>query len=362
MRYFIASDIHSFYTPFIEALEDSGFDINNPEHILVIDGDLFDRGSETLELYNYVKSLPIERRVLIRGNHEYLLRNILEKDVPSSYDYSNGTVRTCYDLYLSKYPNSSFKKKFDEQEKGDSNYLTLLYHMMDNNSIMNIKKFNNSACMIFNNERSWNQIKKGVRETGIIDWIFSDEWVDYFEMGNYVIVHSFIPYEVPMVKKWGEYFPADEPKYMPDWRECKLETYWEKASWGCPYLQFDLGYFDEEIKKGKILVCGHWHCADFHLHYEEGIQNDCAIRLSRDDYRVDINEIYFGDNLIAIDGCTIATGIVNILVIDDKNEKVYNQYKEELTKELSKSCVIRKYPKIETVTIRQEDERELELV
>ena len=54
----MASDIHSFYTPFIKELNKTGFDLNNEEHILIICGDLFDRGSESLKLYEFIKSLP----------------------------------------------------------------------------------------------------------------------------------------------------------------------------------------------------------------------------------------------------------------------------------------------------------------
>jgi len=39
-KYFVASDTHSFYTPFIKELNKTGFDLNNEEHILIICGDL----------------------------------------------------------------------------------------------------------------------------------------------------------------------------------------------------------------------------------------------------------------------------------------------------------------------------------
>jgi hypothetical protein len=44
-----------------------GFDACNNEHVLIVCGDLFDRGSESLKLYEFIKSLPKERRILIRG-------------------------------------------------------------------------------------------------------------------------------------------------------------------------------------------------------------------------------------------------------------------------------------------------------
>ena len=66
-KYFVASDIYSFYTLCIKELNKTGFDLNNEGHILIICGDLFDRGSESLKLNEFIKSLPKERRILIRG-------------------------------------------------------------------------------------------------------------------------------------------------------------------------------------------------------------------------------------------------------------------------------------------------------
>ena len=94
MKYFIVSDIHSFTTSLKIALRKSGFNKRNKNHTLVICGDLFDRGSETLELYKFITSIPKKRRVLIRGNHEDLYLELLKKEQPDWYDFSNGTVST----------------------------------------------------------------------------------------------------------------------------------------------------------------------------------------------------------------------------------------------------------------------------
>lgn len=371
MKYFITSDIHSFYTPLMNSLKSSGFDINNPEHILVVNGDLFDRGGETVQLLEFIKSLPKERRILIRGNHEYLLKELVEtKWLPESYDYSNGTVRTCYDLYINKYKKSSLIKLFNKMYKKmdeDTAYKKYSLHLpgydFNETAIAQIKTFNYIAVDIFNDVDKWTRIANYIKKSGLLDWIFGDEWVDYFEIDKYIITHSFIPLETQLIKKWGEFFPVSDPKYMPNWRECKDSSIWNKATWGCPYEQFDLGYFDEEIKKGKILVCGHWHCADFHIRYEQEILNEYSIKSERQEYKTnEINQIYYGDNLIAIDGCTLVSGIVNVLVIDDKDFKAYDQHQQELNKEISKGRLVRKYPKIETITedqlLKQRDKEE----
>ena len=78
MRFYIVSDVHSCYTALKEALKVSGYDINNENHILIFNGDIFDRSTETLELYNFIKSIPKERKILIQGNHELLFKELLE--------------------------------------------------------------------------------------------------------------------------------------------------------------------------------------------------------------------------------------------------------------------------------------------
>ena len=97
-KYFIVSDTHSYCTVLKNELNKKGFEINNKEHIFVLCGDLFDRGSESIELYNFIISIPKERRILIRGNHEYLFLDLLYKDFPDYYDHTNGTVKTFNDL------------------------------------------------------------------------------------------------------------------------------------------------------------------------------------------------------------------------------------------------------------------------
>lgn len=101
-RYFITSDLHGFYDEFMEALNRAGFDIADPEHALIVCGDIFDRGKKPLEIYDFLRSLPKERRILIRGNHEGLLRNLVARGYPESFDFHNGTYDTL--AYISKQP------------------------------------------------------------------------------------------------------------------------------------------------------------------------------------------------------------------------------------------------------------------
>ena len=94
MKYFVISDIHSFYSELKKALDIAGFNKRNKDHTLIVCGDIFDRGPETVELYKFLTSIPKKRCILIKGNHELLYEKLLEKKLPESYDFSNHTVDT----------------------------------------------------------------------------------------------------------------------------------------------------------------------------------------------------------------------------------------------------------------------------
>ena len=97
---------HSYYTILKAALDQKGF-LPNQDHTLVLLGDAFDRGPETIELANFLPSLYGQGQlVYIRGNHEDLLeRCILQLargdspyGIASSYHATNGTWDTLLTL------------------------------------------------------------------------------------------------------------------------------------------------------------------------------------------------------------------------------------------------------------------------
>lgn len=256
MKYFISSDIHSFYTPYIEALNKAGFDINNPNHVLVICGDLFDRGTETIKLYNFIRDLPKDRRVLIRGNHEYLLSNVYDRKYLKEYDWNNGTGRTVCDFYKASVEKD--KGTFDLTRMSDGIFNTIL-----------------KEC---------------------VNWIrYSNEWVNYFEVGKYVCVHSFIP--------------TINSQYISQWRDITTEYMWECATWVNPGEEYKKGLFDNEVKNGKVLVCGHFHA---------------SIVATQVTKRNHTSNKAFTDNrgIIALDTCTARTKKVNVMVYDDYDKSV----------------------------------------
>ena len=287
--YFCTSDIHGYYDLFIEALTREGFDKNNPSHILIVAGDIFDRGEQSLEVYNFLKSLPKERRILIRGNHEYLLRDLVARKRPKSYDESNGTYGTLFQL-----ANIGYKK---ESEMIHDYYRDLA----TNNEVGNPK----SPVEI---ESKYAELRKKLyigKVQEVLDWIFSDEWVNYYELDNYIFVHSFIPTPIP----WDLYSPTrGEPIYREDWRNA-TPTEWEDATWVCPWSYYKAGLFKPEEEKGKILVCGHWAAYDFKRHLG-------GKQFKRD--KLDYSP-YISKHLIALDATTYASHKINIYKIEKED-------------------------------------------
>ena len=74
-KLFVVSDIHGHCTILSEALDRAGFDRRNPDHLLICCGDYFDRGTENMEVLQFLERLP--RKILIRGNHEDMLKKLL---------------------------------------------------------------------------------------------------------------------------------------------------------------------------------------------------------------------------------------------------------------------------------------------
>ena len=284
-KYFFISDIHSFFTEMIDALHKNGFDENNHDHILVVLGDVFDRGFETKKVFLFLHSLPKERLILIRGNHESLYRDLMLKSFPDSYDFSNGTVRTFCDI-----------AGFNEEVLSGSYWWKKAY--------LEDKEPWEYTHMI---QEYWNQIVDIVSMSDVTKWIESDDWVNYFETDKYIFVHSWIPAATrPAISNYDypqkEYDYKEEYGYREDWRYA-TDSEWQDASWGCPWKKAK----EDWNKTGKTIVCGHWHTSDFFNHLTKRHKNkyDCPLFKSKR-YK-----------LIGLDACTAVSGKVNVLVLNE---------------------------------------------
>lgn len=278
-KYFFVSDIHSFYTPLMTGLLKKGFDRLNPDHILVVLGDIFDRGKETLEVYNFLRSLPDDRLILIKGNHESLFLALLDKHIPESYDYSNGTVRT-----------------FCQIAGVDEKKLTYEY-WFKRAYLDGVEAWTYADKLL----ETWNKVKHTVATSPITQWLRSDKWVNYLELPHYICVHSFIPLQAKMdTFKWNIEYTG----YREDWRNA-TPTEWGDATWGCPW-----SFAKEKWNQtGKYIMCGHWHTSDFFNNLTS------QKKRKREDCPIFISKRY---KLVGLDACTVLSKKVNVLVLTEE--------------------------------------------
>ncbi len=96
-KLFVVSDIHGHYTLLKEALDKSGFEMDNPNHKLLCLGDYFDRGSENKLVLKFFERL--QNKVLLMGNHEELLLKLIETGKVLPHNYINGTIQTLQEFF-----------------------------------------------------------------------------------------------------------------------------------------------------------------------------------------------------------------------------------------------------------------------
>ena len=179
----------------------------------------------------------------------------MHKQIPDSYDHSNGTVETLNDLTNNKY-------------------------------------------------NEWIDLIKDEFLNSIAEWFLSDDWIEYYETPHYIFTHAFIPLNVRNAIHMYYAQPYDL-SFKENWRDSTPKEF-QNATWGCPWKLARDGL----NKTGKTIVCGHWHTSDFfnnlkHLKIRYNWFSDNPLFISKK-YK-----------LIGLDACTAATHKINVLVLNE---------------------------------------------
>ena len=256
MKYFIVTDIHSFYDEMIAALEKAGYDKDNKEHIFVSLGDLFDRGNKSNECLEFVNSIPEERKILIRGNHEDCMQEAINRRRFLSRDVYNGTPKTVIQFY----------EKFHPDEDTDN---------LDDHIIL-----------------QWMSTFEDYKK-------YISSLRDYFVVCNNILVHGWIPYWVRNIN---------------DLKLCDNSD-WYDARWSNGMREWHNGL----RLKGYTIFCGHRPTSFGHSRYHhDGVE--FLDEVEKDDYdKSDLHENFspfIDDGIIALDACTVYSGKVNCYVLD----------------------------------------------
>ncbi|MBO4363934.1 MAG: metallophosphoesterase [Clostridia bacterium] len=273
MKYYVVSDIHSFLTPLRAALKEAGYFSDPEPHKLVVCGDIFDRGSEPLETEQFIcRLLERDEVIIVRGNHEDLMLSLLEDAevfegtsvIHHSHYAHNGTVRT-----LQRFTGAS----------------------------------NRDIC-----ERPAEIVAK-MRKTEYIRTIIPAAR-DWFETENYIFVHGWIP-----CREANEMLDEPVPTFR-EWRKASRLD-WECARW--------MDYV-EVLKRGlpkpeKTVICGHRSASYGHDEFEKPVPTGKGKVTRSAGSKGNVEESHFrpfyGDGLIAIDACTVLSGVTNCIVIED---------------------------------------------
>ena len=168
MKLFAVSDIHGYATLLKSALNAAGYEPDNENHLLVCCGDLFDRGTENLEILKFFEKL--DRKIMIKGNHEERLLEILDTGRLGSHDFLNGTTETIQEFF-GRYSAMNLYEPIDFSGK-----------------------------------------------TGIVNRLYDliGEMRDYFETEHYIFLHGWLP--------------NDGANILGAWRAAD-EAHWSKGRW-----------------------------------------------------------------------------------------------------------------------------------
>ena len=207
MTYFVFADPHGNYEALITAITEMGYDAANPQHQLIGCGDYFGRAaqsnSDCVNIWKYLTSPHhTNKPICIRGNHESILIDAIERRELTEIDIYNGEHNT-FASFLGRYPN---QVKRDDYLEFDAAKV-----------MMNI---------------------------GFYDWLKSLPW--YFETEHYIFTHGFVPLQW-FGKKW-------KLSDLCDWE-------WDTASWAkTPDYIWTLD--QTHTKVDKTVVFGHWRAKE----------------------------------------------------------------------------------------------------
>lgn len=269
-KIFAVSDIHNEYDALINALNEAGFDENNPDHLLVSIGDAFDRGSSAIAVYEYLKRLSDKgSAIVLKGNHTGFFINYLNGTSFDPFNYLyNGTDETLADFIGRSKPFESWcliDKKIDNPTFGDfANWIA----------------------------EAREEINYSYPE--LLEWLNTRPY--YLETTNYIFTHGAIDTNAT------------------DWHKPHCMRYhyidWEALMWD------DGSFFGKEINNtDKTVVIGHFGAKHLREMWPQLIKKDTGDKydiLTRDDGKV-----------IAIDTTSNYTHRVNVLVIE--NEEIINE-------------------------------------
>lgn len=259
-KYFIVSDVHGFYDELIEGLDNAGFDLSNPSHIFVSLGDLFDRGDKCYECLQFVNSLPEDRKILIRGNHEDLITEAMQRGYFDHKDHHNQTDKTCWEFYS-----------------------------------------------------RFNIIDEEVNDIDVLEWLRSfDELHTYLDSTKYyeivknnLFLHGWVPY-------WCQTLRAIKNTNAEDW----YDSTWSDGSIYCIHYNRKIKTSNRKGSKLVTVFCGHVHSCILNNKYHNSGEIIVDQLGNVDVSKLD-NNIFIDEGIVNLDSFTVVSKKVNVYVLEE---------------------------------------------
>lgn len=261
-KFFIVSDIHGFRTELVTSLAKAGFDMFNDNHIFVSCGDLLDRGEEPYGCLKLVNSLPNDRKILIRGNHEDLIQDAIRRGEFLSHDWSNGTVNTSWRIAMHNGIRSA-----------DADDLTIL-----------------------------NAVEKDIEFQKYINSL-----VDYYEDDKNIFVHGWIPCK-----------RNDQNKYHSRNVKYTFDEDWRNGDWDSARWINGMDAWNQGIRvDNKTIFCGHWHTSWARKFIDKtGVEWDNPYSTNPEHQKANF-DVWKNDGIVALDACTALSHKVNVVVVEE---------------------------------------------
>ena len=258
-KFFVVSDVHGHYSELRRALKRAGFRVTEPSHKLIVVGDSFDRGSESYELYKWLsKLIKSGKAVVLRGNHTYFFESVLNKTERGFNFQHNGLDKTI----------DSFMHQTNAFEM----------YLLSNNLDYNQDSFDKFISYVSDSiQKEFPNIKEEV-----------EALPDYFETQNYIFTHGII--------FTGQDYHNLSKEY---WRK---ENHWARPEdYGTAFWNMT----------GKTLVVGHLDTETIKI----ALSHRSTLELVQDKPYHTLYVKQF--NTYFLDGCTILTKRINVLIIED---------------------------------------------
>jgi hypothetical protein len=259
MKIIVISDPHAFAEEAISALRASG-ELDSPDSVVLIDGDILDRGPEPERLVDFLIELKeAGRLILIRGNHEDLLEEALVaiergkvvEVLSASCHVENGTADTILALAGMTCDEGFRSPRLLVERVRSSRFYTRLL----------------PSCL------------------------------DYYETDRYVFTHGWLPCISEGYGRERRYY------YDPNWRKATPAQWRVARTRNGMELAVKHGVKEPE----KTVVVGHWHTSYGHAE----IDGTCS------EYGDDaITTPFFADGIIALDANTSRHRRVNCIVLE----------------------------------------------